>query len=143
MTVEHPPEAIRRVFGHTRQLRGQVSQWSCEGGEVARVHHLDARIVIATEASRGVGAAGRSSSFRRAEPQPEVKCVDRLGRRARIRIRERPLIVYHRGRLIPRRVRDDERLAAEASAKALVPLPLIVSLDVALVPGQAEGGVGS
>ena len=56
---------------------------------------------------------------------------------------KQPLIVYHRGRLIPRRVRDDERLAAEASAKALVPLPLIVSLDVALVPGQAEGGVGS
>src|SRR5215468_5875232 len=64
--------------------------------------------------------------------------MDRLGRRVRGRVRERRLVVHHGSRLAPRRLRYNERLDVEAADKLLVTLSLIISLDVALIPGQAE-----
>jgi hypothetical protein len=49
-------------------------------------------------------------------------------------------LVVHDGRVIAAG-RDDERLDAEAPDEALAPVPGVVGLDVALVPGQAKGRV--
>jgi hypothetical protein len=39
-------------------------------------------------------------------------------------------------------LRYDERLNIEAAEKQLVTLSMFIGLDVALVPGQAEGRIG-
>ena len=98
--------------------------------------------MLAIEPSHGVRAAGRDGSIRRSEPEPEVERVDRLRRRVLVRVRERRLIMHDGGRLVPRGLRDDERLDVEASPESLVPFAVLVSLDVALIPGQTERGRG-
>ncbi|MBO0721694.1 MAG: hypothetical protein J2P41_12775 [Blastocatellia bacterium] len=71
-----------------------------------------------------------------------MKRVDRLGCRVHGCVRERLLVVHDGSRLAAGGLRHDESLNIEAAEKLLMPLSILIGLDVALVPGQAERRIG-
>src|SRR5262252_6189340 len=68
--------------------------------------------------------------------------MDRLGRRAVVRIRELPLVEHYRRWLVPWGLRHNERLDVEATDESLLAIPVHVGLDVTLIPGEAKGRCG-
>src|SRR6185369_12841247 len=77
---------------------------------------------------------------RRVEPQPEVKGMDRVEGRVERGIREGRLVMHDGSWHTAGR--DDEGLNAETADKLLVAFPVIIRLDIALVPRQAKRGIG-
>ena len=69
--------------------------------------------------------------------------MNRLSRWVLERIREQPVSIVHDGRrLTSRWLRHDERLDAEAADEALPAFPLVIGLDVTLIPSQPERRIG-
>src|SRR5215475_814011 len=69
--------------------------------------------------------------------------VDWLSRRVSRRIRERWCVVHDRSRLARWGLGNYERLDVKAPHETLVSFPLVIALDVALIPGQAKGAIGN
>src|SRR5262245_2481244 len=120
----------------------QLPQGPLEVWEVAGAERLDPGVVVAIEPSHCARAPRPPGGIRRTEPQPKVERVDRLGRRVLVGIGERRLIMDDGRRLVPRGLRHDECLDAEAADEPLVAVSLIVGLDGALIPGHPEGRIG-
>src|SRR5262249_3601715 len=113
----------------------KLPQGPLEVWEVAGAEHLDARIMLTVEPGHCIGALSRRSRIWRTEPQPKVECVDWLSRRVLVSIGERWLIMDEGRRLVPRGLRHDECLDAEAADEQLGALSISVGLDVTLIPG--------
>src|SRR5262245_19154741 len=100
-------------------------------GEVAGVEDLDASIVLTIECRYSSGATGGLGSLRRTEPQSEVVHLDWIERRVQTGIRKRT-VEHHRRRRAA--LREGERLDAEPADELLMPPPVLIGLNVALVP---------
>ena len=109
------------------------------GREVPRAEHLEACRMVTVEPC-GYGRTTRRHIQRRVEPQAQMIRVNRLRRRILTGIGERRLIVDDRRR--PAALRDDEGLQVEAADEDLLAASVTIRLDIALIPGEAEGRVG-
>src|SRR5215218_10276118 len=119
---------------NTRRLL-DLAQGSVQGGEVARAKRLDARLVVTVERRDGARAARILGFLWAAEPQSKMEGVHRGKGRVRLGVK-----VVHLRRCHAARSKR-EQLFAEDASDAHLTVPLVVGLEVSLVPGDAKGAV--
>src|SRR5437016_4701222 len=116
----------------------QLAQWPLVIRVVAGIEHLDARVVLAIERRHRPWASRLGGVVWGVEPQPEMEGMHRPRLGVRIGIRNRAVVEHRCGGLA---WRHNEGLLIEAPRKISHPVAMVIRLNIALVPGQAEGSL--
>jgi hypothetical protein len=119
------------------RLGRQLAQRSLVIRVVAGIEDLHPRVVFAIKRGHRIGTACLGRVVGGVEPQPEMEGVHRTGRGIGGGIGNRVMVEHGGGRGTRR---DNEGLGVEASRKIADPIAMVIGFNIALVPGQAEGG---